>query len=306
MTTPQASVASSYLEHFTDQDVALLRGEPERPRRDDRRALLEAAADTDGFDRLLTSPRVFEAVFARHDSGEPLLAASPFFVFAIAVHRATADLQSAGYVSEWLGPGRRAPVFDADHLRDFLAAPWHRLFLTELLASYTHVASGSVVIATRRGLRRHRFSELDPVRFAGLLEVVSEAERPGILRRLGDLALFLTGVFPDYVARHGFSSIEEGRLRRAGGIMTVGGRETLPSEPGAGVFGDRGPVDLLEQLGRRWYRAAFDLLPRPVAENVTVLVELPGRFRQARRALNLITDQFLFAHRDRWFGVTGH
>ena len=99
---------------------------------------------------------------------------------------------------------------------EFMAPPRHRLFLAELLASYTHVASGSVMVATRRGLRRQRFSELDPVRLAGLLEVVSREERPGILRRMGDLALFLTGVFPDYVARRGFGPIEEGRLLRAG------------------------------------------------------------------------------------------
>ena len=118
-----------------------------------------------------------------------------------------------------VGPGAWPRVLDAAQLCDFLAAPWRRLFLAELLASYTHVASGSVLVSTRRGWRRQRFSELDPVRLAGLLEVISESERPGILRRLGDLTLFLTGVFPDYVARRGFGPIEESRLLRAGGMV---------------------------------------------------------------------------------------
>ena len=108
---------------------------------------------------------------------------------------------------------------------EFIGPPRHRLFLAELLAFLYHVASGSVMVATRRGLRRQRFSELDPVRLAGLLEVVSREERPGILRRMGDLALFLTGVFPDYVARRGFGPIEEGRLLRAGRARPTG-RET--------------------------------------------------------------------------------
>ena len=69
--------------------------------------------------------------------------------------------------------------------------------------------------------------------------------------------------------------------------------------------GDGGAVGLLEQLGRRWYRAAFDALPRPVSGNVAVLGELPERFGDARRILNFVTERFLFHHRDRWFGLGG-
>ena len=83
----------------------------------------------------------------------------------------------------------------------------------------------------------------------------------------GTSALFLTGVFPDYVARNGFGPIGEGRLLRAGGIAN-GRAEDAAREPGVAAFGDRGSVDLLEHLGRRWYQTAFELLPQPVAENV--------------------------------------
>ena len=140
---------------------------------------------------------------------------SPFLAFAVAVEQAGQQLSAASYVPEWAGVGRRTPLFDVPRLRDFMSSPWRRFFLAELLASYTRVASGSVVVATRRGLRRQRFSELDPVRLAGLLDVVPDAERPGVLRRLGDLALFLTGVFPDYVARHGFGPVDQSRLLRS-------------------------------------------------------------------------------------------
>lgn len=303
MVPGQSTVTSAYLEHFTDKDVVLLQpGDPPAPHSGIRTALSHAHPDE--LAELLTSPRVLEEVFAVPKAGDPFLTASPFLVFSVAVHHATAQLRSTGYVSEWLGPGRRTPVFDVDELREFVSAPWHRLFLAELLASYTHVVSGSIVVSTPRGLRRQRFSELDPVRFSGLLDVVSDVERPGVLRRLGDLALFLTGVFPDYVARNGFGPIAEGRLLRAGGI-TRGRSDALPRDPGAAAFGDRGAVELLEQLGRRWYRTAFELLPHPVTENVAVLGELPRCFRQARRMLGLITEQFLFARRDHWFGLPG-
>jgi hypothetical protein len=300
MTMGPSTVTAAYLEHFTDQDVVLLcSGNPQTTVGEGRNLL---RAQPDGLEDMLSSHRVFETVFSTHNGGDPLLGASPFLVFSVAVHHAAVRLKSTGYVSERLGPGRRTPVFDVDELRGFVAMPWHRYFLAELLASYTHVASGSVLVATPRGLRRQRFSELDPVRFAGLLDVVSEAERPGILRRLGDLALFLTGVFPDYVAKQGFGPIAEGRLLRAGGIAGSR-REGLPREPGAAAFGDRGAVELLEQLGQRWYGAAVSLLSHPLADNVAVLGELPRRFRQARRVLGVVTEQCLFAHRDQWFGL---
>ncbi len=118
----------------------------------------------------------------------PLMQASPFLVFAVTVEQAGEQLASASYVPEWVGVGRRTPLFDVPRLREFMSSPWRRFFLAELLASYTRVASGSVLVATRRGFRRQRFSELDPVHLAGLLDVVPDAERPGVLRRLGDLA----------------------------------------------------------------------------------------------------------------------
>jgi hypothetical protein len=300
----ESAVANAYLEHFTTDDLTLLlvgeSGREQLDRRDVDRLIDTLRSRPARLDELLGSQRLFDTLFAQTSRADPLLNASPFLVFAVCVQRSVSELGSAAYVQEWLGPGRRAPVFDVAQLQEFMSVPWRRLFLAELLASYTHVASGSVVFSTRRGLRRQRFSELDPVRLAGLLDVVSEAERPGILRRLGDLALFLTGVFPDHLARRGFGPIDEGRLLRSGTITRPGAQVRRSSVP---LAGDRGAVGLLDQLGRRWYRAAFDLLPRPVPENVEVLEDVAERFDQARRILGFISEKFLFAHRDRWFGL---
>jgi hypothetical protein len=305
MDSDQVAVTAAYLEHLTDGDVALLLSEavdvPRARPESERRTVLRQRRG--GIDDLLASPRVFETVFRGDHAVEPLVGVSPFLAFAVAVHRAALELGSATYAEEWVGIGRRTPVFDVPHLREFLSAPWHRFFLAELLASYTHVASGSVLVATRRGLRRQRFSELDPVRLASLLDVVPPAERPGVLRRLGDLALFLTGVFPDYVARRGFAPIEQSRLARVSRSAfarerTEPTREQRPLGPG-----DGDAVALLEQLGRRSYHAAFQLIGTPVSGHVAILGELPQRFGDARRILGIVTERFLFANRDRWFGL---
>ncbi len=177
----------------------------------------DVRSDVGVMTRVLAHPATFESVFAGPDD-PAALTVSPFLAFALIVHRGWDELQHVAHVDEWVGPRRRLPVLGGDDLRQFLGSSSNRLFMTELLASYTRVASGAVWVHTRRGWRRRRFSELDPVRLASLLEVVPEDERPGIYRRLGDLALFLTGVFPDHTEMRGLAPYDEGRLLRLSGL----------------------------------------------------------------------------------------
>ncbi|MDQ3570483.1 MAG: hypothetical protein M3396_07660 [Actinomycetota bacterium] len=280
------TAGSRYLEHLSDGDLGLLAGflgQGSHTAAD----LRSRPAAVEG---LLSHPAAFGAVFAARGGKEPFLRASPFLVFALAVHRCAVELRGATNVSEWLGPRRRVAVFDVGDLRGFLREPLRRLFLIELLTSYTHVRSGSVLVHTDRGWRRRRFSELDPLRLASLLEVVPEGERVGVYRRLGDVALFLTGVFPDHTATRAFSPIGEARLRRAAGLGTT---DPHQSTPGAGA------VTLLETLGRRWYRLASSTAPVRT-DAMRVVDEIGERFHHARRILNLVTERHLFPFRDRW------
>src|SRR5438874_1737680 len=106
----------------------------------------------------------------------------------------------------------------------------------------------------RRGRwRRQRFSELDAARLAATLDAVPESDRPGIYRRLGDLALFLTGVFPDHSAARAVHPIELERLLRSLPVV-AGSRPTLDDVEQ--LAGERGAAGLLEWLGPHWYRAA--------------------------------------------------
>ena len=296
----QEDVATAlYLEHLTQRDLAFLSSfEHDDPREGDLRGFVRSRRG--GIEGFLAKRELFDAVFRLGPDSE-LLRISPFLAFSLTVRWATYELSSAKFVPEWPGAARRALVMDVPRLREFLSAPLHRFFLAELLASYARVASGSVLVATSRGLRRRRFSELDPVQLAGLLEVVGEAERPGVLRRLGDLALFLTGVFPDYVARRGFSGVDQGRLART----TVTNKRTTvtPSAVPAARLGGDDALALLARLGRRWYEVAARLLPSPPPVDVAVIGEIAERFDDARRVLNVVAERFLFPQRDLWFGL---
>ena len=166
------AVGSEYAGHLTDADLGLLASvaADTGPAAD----ALSLRGDPVALLRLLENPGAFRAVLGA--PGEPV-PASPFLVFAVSVQRAAAELASAGHVPERTGPHERVPLFDAPALRDFLAAPARRLFLAELLASFTRVASGRYRARVGGRMRTRRFSELDPVRLAGLLEAVP-AERP--------------------------------------------------------------------------------------------------------------------------------
>jgi hypothetical protein len=193
------------------------------------------------------------------------------------------------YVEEAWAPRRRVPVFDVGGLRELAGDPAVRFFLVELLSSYTHLTSGATWERTRRGWRRRRFSELDPVRLAGLLEVVEPHERAGVYRRLGDLALFLTGVFPDHTGSDELHGAALARLLRLSGVTH--GAEVGPT--------------VLEALGPRWYRMAAASVKAhggPVTPGVAVVERIGARFGDARRVLNTVTDYYLYPLRERWFG----
>jgi len=270
-----------YLEHLADTDLALLDAAGES-RRDVRR-------DPEQLEALIDSPATYRLLFAV-PGRDPLLRGSPFLLFAVLIHRVVRDLGQASFVEEWVGPRQRVPVFDTGSLRDFGADPLRRFFLAQLLASYTRVASGSTLVKTSRGWRRRRFSELDPIRLIELAEMAPESERPAVYRRLGDLSLFLTGIFPDYAGERLVAERERRELERA-----LGAVDREQSDRLDGVW-------LLEQLGRRAYRIAQQGADRRAAM-AGVLAEVSENFAAARRVLNFLTDRYLFPMRRQWFGT---
>jgi hypothetical protein len=283
-------VGSGYADHLTDADLELLAMVSG--------GLAESAPSAGAWLRrqpeqlpgLIGDPRVFQAVFGPEDPAGRATLASPFLIFAVAVHRAAAELESMDHVPERSGPRQRVPLFDAPELRDFLGSPARRLFLAELLASFTRTAGGQYRAVVRGRPRARRFSELDLARMAGQLETVPEADRPGVYRRLGDVALFLTGVFPDYAVAHALGPVSATRLLRAAQVPPRQ-HEQLTTAPA---------IDLFEYLGARWYRVAWSLAPARTAR-LAVVADVADRFRQARRVLNHIADRCLFPAGNPWF-----
>jgi hypothetical protein len=303
MTAPQAErdqAGREYLARLSDADVRAL-VHADAVTADRAMARMEAlhrqpALLLDALDRPATSAAVLNLVSAIGPGDAPasgrmaerFALISPFLLFAAAIHRTAADLAGASYAPERTTPRRRIPLFDGGRLTAYLATPRHRLFLADLLASFARI-SGGVVLAPD-GRHRRRWNDADPHRLAVLLEAVPPAERPPIWRRLGDLALFLAGVFPDAAERLVRDEAAASRLAR---------RTLLEAAPGAGREGlpGGGAPDLIEWLGVRWYGQAARHMAGDAARD---LREQAEQFWPARRVLNTATDRYLLPYSADW------
>lgn len=291
-------IGERYLEHLTDGDLRLL-AEATDTGTDVDEAVSYLRSRPDQIQTHMADRAVYDRLFSA-TGGDVFVGASPFLTFAVLVERAARDLGRAPFVMEWTATRGRVPLFDAGELGGFLESSSHRLFLAELLASYTHSVSGVIWRRDARRWRPHRFSELDPVRLAALLEVVPEEEHSGVYRRLGDAALFLSGVFPDYSDRWVSSPLNHERLGRTGAWDVSSGAR--PMGPGRGQ--EREGLQFLEELGRRWYRLALRTASVPHTYGMRVVASVGDRFTHARRVLNFIADRYLFV-RQWWIGELG-
>ncbi|MGO8957675.1 MAG: hypothetical protein ACLQFR_09935 [Streptosporangiaceae bacterium] len=284
-------VGLAYLGHLTEADLRELvhADEVSREQAAGRIQALRGAPGLllDVLDRPAVPANLLN--LAGPDAGQRFTLTSPFLVFAAAIHQIAADLRVRAYAPERTTARLRVPVFDGPQLVAYLAWPAHRLFLAELLASFARSSSGVIVTPGPQGPRRRRWNDLDLGRLAMLLAAVSEPERPPVWRRLGDLALFLTGVFPASIERALAGRLDPERLARSTG---------LPAPPSA----SSGPAELFEWFGAGWYRlAARHAALSPATLSVPALRDNAEHFHQARRVLNAAADRYLFPVGLDWF-----
>jgi len=217
---------------------------------------------------LLAEDEVRDAILNRQ--GHPANAVSPMLLFGVLLASTAADLMAAKYVHDWVGPSSRLPVWDVEPLQDFVSDLGRVGFLTRLLASFA-TPTPPPVPANPFDLRS----------MVAWLDQVEPADRTLILRRLGDLALFLSGVFPDRTGSHPLRPIDAQRLGSSIGMTSdqiLALCDSASLSPG---------LDALETLGSRWYEASSD-------GSEVVVRDIANRFRQARRVLNQLADSHLY------------
>jgi hypothetical protein len=273
-------IGSAYADHMTEADLRLVAsasGTPVTP--DELRRSPDAALP------LLDRPAVYDAVLGA-EAREPglMVGVSPFLVFAVAVHRFAADLTRRSEQRQAPRAQERAGPPDLEQLRDFLSSLARRLFLAELLTSFTTPGERYPVHA-EGPVETRRTSGLDPTDLARVLDEVPTTDRPGVYRRLGDVALFLAGVFPDQ-ARRVFGQVQPEAL-----LPVVGPGQRTDATPA---------ISLLERLGSRWYRTAYELAPVH-STRLAVVAEVADRFAVARTVLDQVARRHLLPAGLPWF-----
>lgn len=273
-----------YVEHLSQQDILVLAETAGLGSSELERLLGERPGV---IDDLLASPRLYDKIFGAPDEVlDP--GVSTFLTFGTLVNRSAHDLQAMSHVAEWSGPGKRLPVFDVEPMREFLEDGLRRFFLTEFLNSFTTVASGSYLVKTRSGFQRRRFSELDLGRMAEMVELLPPIERAGGYRRLGDIALFLSGVFPDHAATHPLAPTQRHLVASSAAIKAV---DALIEDGG---------LRFLDTAGAGWYRRAAEETVETNRSGSGFLRVLSDRFGEARRILNFMADRYLFHRQLGW------
>lgn len=258
-------MTASLLEEFTQRDIATLA------------SVLDVDSDslTSDLKRkpwrihdVLSEPEVFEAVVDRHS--HPAQVVSPILLFAVLIHRAADDLRDAQYVNDWCGPRSRLPVFDVAPLHEYLDDGGRLVFLARLLASF----------AVPAPLPVPEDNPFDLVALARWLDAVPD--RAGLMRHLGDLALFLSGVFPDQTGSRPLLPVDAERLGRGVGLSSDQVLDLCDSTrlaPG---------LSMMDALGARWYESASEEGRQP-----PVVADVAHRFPAARRVLNHLSDNYL-------------
>jgi hypothetical protein len=279
---------SRYAELLSDGDLDVLGRASGHGPDDERAAWFRASPD-----RILSAlddSRTFEAIFDREGSAS-LETITPVLVFATMIHRGATEIGEHTHVPERVGSRLVIPVFDGERLARYASSPNTLVFLVELLGSYTRVMSGPRWEHTAGRWRRRRFSEMNPAQLAQVAADLPMEDRAGAYRRLGDLALFLNGVFPDHAARETLSPIELERVLRS---IPDPSRIDVARLLEADRVDSTGPV--LAALGPRWYRLASELVPLPSMS--IQLAHAADHFDEARRFLAFVTDRYLWNRRD--------
>ncbi len=198
---------------------------------------------------------------------------SPRLLFTILLRQTRRDLDNQPYINEIGERGEVIPVFESSRVADLLDEEPPREYLADMMSSFSKTYSTVMYSLERGRLRKRRFSSMDMDDMIYAARHADPEERPNYYRRVADIALFMTGVFP-------YQAIRSPRRRR---------------------FAHRRTMADYEREGSAFYGMAARELDVP--ELGDVMTTLSENFTLARRALNHLSERYIRARSSRLFGM---
>jgi hypothetical protein len=227
---------------------------------------------------MLEDQRLFNRVISDE---EIMIEISPRLFFTILMIKARKDIEMGVYTIE-RDRYHKIPVFDIEKVRGLINDEDIFEYLINMLVSFTRTESQTIyyVVKGRRGLRRVKFSDIDINDMIRLAEIVNEEVRFPIYKRIGDICLWILGIFPEYVIP----------------------RQIWTSKPNVRVgFRYKMSVEEYEELGRTFYRLASNSYDAKIIGLEKPLSILSENFTIAEKPLNLISEKYLIFSKDKWF-----
>lgn len=254
--------------HLTEPDLKFVVETVATKRRDHDHIISLVRDKDDLLEPMLEDPKLVERLI---NDLEILVRVSPYLMFSVLLRRVRRDLENQSFVLERDARGNRIPVFEAAQAGQLLGDPPLREYLTEMLCSFARTNIAVLYRQDGRGWQKRKFSDMDMDDMMALCQLVEAELKPRFYKRIADIALFLTGIYPDLAS-------------------------TFVRKPRSQ---DWRIVPDYEREGRRFYTLAARETeppgPAPVFE------KLAEQFTLAREALNTLSDRYLKPVRARYF-----
>jgi len=223
------------------------------------------------LETMLDDERLFKKLI---QDKEIFLRVSPWLFFTILLRRTRQELERKAFTVEQRDR-QKVVLFDADQVAQLLEQEPVRDYLATMLASFTRVESVTTFVEVRRGVwrtyRTHEFDIEGMIRYSQNLE---EAFRFATYQRIGDVCLFLAGVFPEHIRGQGRYPVSgEIRPRMRGRLLQK--------------------MEDYESYGRAFYRLAAEHDGARRAGVEPVLRTLSEDFILAEKPLTFLSNRYL-------------
>ncbi|MDE3066285.1 MAG: hypothetical protein KGJ60_01910 [Verrucomicrobiota bacterium] len=239
-------------------------------RRQDHDHIVNLLRDKDDLlGPMLDDPKLAERLVAEQEAFARI---SPYLLFAVLLRRVQRDLEGQSFVLHRDARGKPIPVFEAPQAVELLGDSAMREYLIEMLCSFVRANTRLLHWKEGRAWRKRKFSDVDMDDMMALCQLVDPSIKPRLYKRIADLALFLTGIYPEHASFF---------VRR-------------PRSQGWRVVSD------YEREGRHFYSvAAREPLPPWPASVFEALAE---QFALVREVLNTLSEHYLKPLREQYFG----
>lgn len=260
---------------FSDRDLLFMIDTLIPGRTDKERLVASLRDDAQFVEAMLAADKLFESV---HSDQEILVKITPWLFFAVILQRAKKDLQKEAYTIE-RSHRQKIPVFDSEQVAGLLDRQRLAHYLADMLASFVKMESFSMSVRVRPGVwHRYRFSDMDVDGLVRCCQVVDEEQRLAFYKRIGDVCLFLCGMFPEYI-----ESQSRDRRRFTGWHSKT--------------------IEEYREEGQEFYELAAQHQAARSAALDETLATLAHSFVQAEKALAYTVDRYLQFRKHDLFGV---